>query len=494
MRCGSGTFGAVGRVTSVSPAIPTSDRVGDDEAPDREADERWSAVPARRDPATDLSVLLRKAGLDPWAAGTGTRHDDGVGRCPVQEWAQSGAMACTGWADEPAWPDGDVIGALAAAGRVVTDLAGRLDRAVAVDPGALLCARIARRLPDRATARRGATSLGGRCRMLRASDGWVAVNLCRPDDVAVLPALTDGRVDTVHGAVVDDDLWDRLAGEVADRTASEFVGSAQELGVPASQLGEARGAVPWVIERLGERRATPPPRPTVVDFTALWAGPLCAQLLHRAGAQVTTVESRQRPDLSRVDDPEFFADLRQGTERVVVDFATPTGRRRIQELVASADVVLEGSRPRALAGLGLGPEEFLRAGGGRIWVSLTGYGRRGAGSHRVAFGDDAGVAGGLVAHDRRGRPLFCADAVADPVSGLLAAAAALSSLVTGGGHLVECSMAGAAAWAGSGDGCAGRHRVERRAATWVVYCDDHGVEMAEPSRLPGRRVERAAVP
>jgi hydroxymethylglutaryl-CoA lyase len=45
------------------------------------------------------------------------------------------------------------------------------------------------------------------------------------------------------------------------------------------------------------------------------------------------------------------------------------------------------------------------------------------GADRVAFGDDAAVGGGLVVWDADG-PCFCADAVADPVAGLVAAAAA----------------------------------------------------------------------
>jgi hypothetical protein len=95
-----------------------------------------------------------------------------------------------------------------------------------------------------------------------------------------------------------------------------------------------------------------------------------------------------------------------------------------------------------------------------VWLSITGHGRAAGG--RVAFGDDAAVAGGLVA----GGPWFCADAVADPLSGLTAAVAVLEQLRAGGGALVDVSMAAvAAACAGaaasepwSGDVAAPRHR------------------------------------
>jgi hypothetical protein len=62
----------------------------------------------------------------------------------------------------------------------------------------------------------------------------------------------------------------------------------------------------------------------------------------------------------------------------------------------------------------------------RVWTSITGHGRAGAAGDRVAFGDDAAVAGGLVrwAADT---PMFLGDAVADPLTGMVAAAATLLS-------------------------------------------------------------------
>ena len=80
-----------------------------------------------------------------------------------------------------------------------------------------------------------------------------------------------------------------------------------------------------------------------------------------------------------------------------------------------------------------------------MWISITGYGRDGPAAQRVAFGDDAAVAGGLIGGDRTD-PVFCADAVADPLAGLTAAAAALACHEAGGGWLVDVAMARVAAW------------------------------------------------
>jgi crotonobetainyl-CoA:carnitine CoA-transferase CaiB-like acyl-CoA transferase len=63
---------------------------------------------------------------------------------------------------------------------------------------------------------------------------------------------------------------------------------------------------------------------------------------------------------------------------------------------------------------------------------------------RPAFGDDAAVAGGLVGAAVDG-PVFCGDAIADPLTGLDAALAVAESLGRGGGELIHVSLAAVAA-------------------------------------------------
>src|SRR4029077_16039748 len=121
-------------------------------------------------------------------------------------------------------------------------------------------------------------------------------------------------------------------------------------------------------------------------------------------------------------------------------------RSYLHELLARADVVVEASRPRALAQFEIAAARFLGAADGhRASISITGYGRA---DQRVAFGDDAAVGGGLVVYDSAG-PCFCADAVADPLTGLVAADACLAALVGDERTLLDIPMAGvAAAFAG----------------------------------------------
>ena len=110
-------------------------------------------------------------------------------------------------------------------------------------------------------------------------------------------------------------------------------------------------------------------------------------------------------------------------------------------------MVIEASRPRALRQLGLDAAQLVAAGGPQVWISITAYGRDGPAGDRVGFGDDTAVAGGLVAWDGSdgSGPCFCADAVADPATGLVAAAAAVHALASGGRWLVDIALRDVAA-------------------------------------------------
>jgi crotonobetainyl-CoA:carnitine CoA-transferase CaiB-like acyl-CoA transferase len=143
-------------------------------------------------------------------------------------------------------------------------------------------------------------------------------------------------------------------------------------------------------------------------------------------------------------------------------------------LVDAADIVIEASRPRALTGFGLDAEAAVAA--GTTWVSITAGGRTSA---RVGFGDDVAAAAGLVALDAGGVPVFCGDALADPLTGLTAAALALTAPADGSGVLWDVSMADVVARTLDGT----PSRAARRAGDgWVVDTPGGAVPVALPRR------------
>jgi crotonobetainyl-CoA:carnitine CoA-transferase CaiB-like acyl-CoA transferase len=168
--------------------------------------------------------------------------------------------------------------------------------------------------------------------------------------------------------------------------------------------------------------------------------------------------------------------LHAGHESIALNFRTPSGLHHLARLLVAADVVIEGSRPRALANLGVAPGMIAHR-PGQVWLSITGYGRDVPG--RVAFGDDAAVAGGLVGR-ADGEPVFCADAVGDPLTGACGALAVAKSLAAGGGELIDLPMrAVAAAFAAAEVPDHGTHEVHADAA---VEC--HALRLRQPVLPP----------
>ncbi len=368
-------------------------------------------------------------------------------------WAASGAMWLTGRPGSPALgPPAGLVAKL----RMVADAVDRHTAAmgtrVEIDPLALLGERAALA----GLRRQGTTSCGGATRLVRTADRWLAVTLARSDDVDLVPAWLE--ID--HPG---DDVWRAVASVAATAMADRLLDRALLLGLPAAVLpvaprratGASAGRTPPLPAEALPGRAVRVPGPPVapaaslaglrvVDLSALWAGPLCGALLADAGADVVKVESTGRPDGARRGPGAFFDLLNAGKRSVALDLGSAEGRGRLHDLLARADVVIEASRPRALADLGVDAESLVARGGPRVWVSITGHGRHGPGRHRVGFGDDAAVAGGLVSRDEQG-PCFCADAVADPTTGLVAAAAALDALAAGGRWVLDVALSAVAA-------------------------------------------------
>jgi hypothetical protein len=404
-------------------------------------------------------------------------------------------MALTGRPDGPPLaPAAPVLYRLHSVARSIADLSEGLGRRVDLDVPALLTARAA----ESNLTRRGSVSANGSCHLLAAGTAspraggapadrqmWWALNLARPDDVSAVPAALAG----LGGITVNDpDPWPVLeaAGDLAG--ADELVSRCRQLGMPAASLGNPPLSevteAPWrrhpMVAPARQRR---PGAARVVDLSALWAGPLCGHLLSEAGFAVTKVESGDRPDALRSGNPGLFARLHARQELLTVDLGTAAGRHELRERLEDTDVVIEGSRGRALDQLGLGPAD-VRHRPGSVWLTITGYGRT---SPWVAFGDDAAVAGGLVAWDHAG-PVFAGDAIADPITGLLGALAVLKSLAAGGGQLLDLAMRDAVDAVAAGPSAAARadhaHCEPERMAggRWRVRCRRDGAEA--PVRTP----------
>jgi hypothetical protein len=298
----------------------------------------------------------------------------------------------------------------------------------------------------------GTESCNRSCRLLQSRDGWVAVNLPRERDWQALPALLGRNADAIS--------WAALAAAVRGMATSELVSSGRLLGVPIAAAIPAGAQQPasaplsfipaefeFGRDRPRDWQSAPP---LVVDLSALWAGPLCGHLLAACGARVIKVESVHRPDSIRHTSPAFFDLLNAGKESVALDFASVSGSECLRALVSHADLVISSARPRAFEQMDLAPGKLIESSPGLSWVAITAYGWQGENGNAVGFGDDVAVAAGLLSWPA-GRPSFIGDAVADPLTGIAAAAAAIDVLGAGGGIIVDASLYAAARYVAGAD-------------------------------------------
>jgi len=395
---------------------------------------------------------------------------------PAEAWAGSGLMALTGSADGPprmcpAPLASCADGALAALASLASPTA--LDDL----RGACLLAERAALLGLR---RAGEVSPGGACRLYQAADGGIALNLARDEDREALPAWLEAP-EPVDAAA--------LPGLIAQRRVEDLLERGRLLGL-ALAANRRPDAAPgrWfdIIVQGARGAAARPPR--VLELASLWAGPLCGHLLQRLGAEVIKLESPERPDGARRGNARFFDLLNAGKRSVALEPRSETGRRQLLALIAESDIVIEGSRPRALRQLGIDAEALVRCQPGLTWLSITGHGRGAPREQWVAYGDDAAVAAGLSAllHEATGEQLIVGDAIADPLTGLHAALAAWASHGSGGGRLVALALRDVVGYGLGFDRPDSVAALRQRQAQWTAMALRYGVAEPRP-RMPAGR-------
>tara|TARA_R110000824_G_scaffold37553_6_gene115535 strand:- start:20388 stop:21353 length:966 start_codon:yes stop_codon:yes gene_type:complete len=264
------------------------------------------------------------------------------------------------------------------------------------------------------------------CRLVPASDGWIAVSLARQDDIDMVPAWL--------GTALDAEPWESLIAASAKRTAKDLIATAVGLHLPVALVGEAEVLEqPRLID--SSTRAD-----TILDLSALWAGPYCGGLLAEAGHKVIKIESPDRPDPTAQYMPRHDSRLNGSKDRRQI----PLDGLELLSMVDSARAIITSARPHALARLGLDMKRVFNRNPGLLWIAITAHGWHGDAAMRVGFGDDCAAAGGLLKWDDD-KPAFIGDALADPLTGMMAATLALEALEAGKSGLIDVSLARTAA-------------------------------------------------
>ena len=143
----------------------------------------------------------------------------------------------------------------------------------------------------------------------------------------------------------------------------------------------------------------------IVDFTWVLAGPLGTRLLADFGADVIRVESTTKPDSMRsqigpdgVPDPDLGGlhnSVNTGKRSLAVDLRDPRGRQLVDELIDTADVVVDNFRPGALARMGFDYDTLRQRNPGIVVCHLPGAHPRGPWAGRPSMGNILMAASGF---------------------------------------------------------------------------------------------------
>ena len=177
-----------------------------------------------------------------------------------------------------------------------------------------------------------------------------------------------------------------------------------------------------------------------LDLSALWAGPYCGGLLAEAGHRVIKIESPDRPDPTAHHTPGLDVRINGRKERLSLALNGP----ELLSMIDGARVMITSARPHALARLGLDEERVFARNPNLLWIAITAHGWRGDAAMRVGFGDDCAAAGSLLRWEDD-RPLFIGDALADPLTGIMAATLAMEALEGQKAGLLDIALARTAA-------------------------------------------------
>ncbi|PKB84369.1 MAG: hypothetical protein BZY88_00065 [SAR202 cluster bacterium Io17-Chloro-G9] len=186
----------------------------------------------------------------------------------------------------------------------------------------------------------------------------------------------------------------------------------------------------------------------VVDFGHYIPGPLLSMLLADQGAEVIKIE---RPQGDPARSQAAFATWNRGKKSVVLDLKSDQDQRLAQDLVSTADVLIENFRPGVADRLGIGYPQLAEANPHLIYCSLPGFGEGSPQRDQPGWEPIIGAATGAYSPldgdtgvDAEPDPLFLPLPVASTFAAILGSVSVAMALVardrTGKGQRIEVPL------------------------------------------------------
>ncbi|ARU04393.1 carnitine dehydratase [Comamonas serinivorans] len=189
----------------------------------------------------------------------------------------------------------------------------------------------------------------------------------------------------------------------------------------------------------------------IIELAGIGPSPFGAMQLADMGATVLRIDRREPADLGVPRELKYAFSLRN-RKTLALDLKDPQAIALVLELVAEADVLIEGFRPGVTERLGLGPDACLARNPKLVYGRMTGWGQDGplaqAAGHDINY---IALTGALNAIGRKGGPPTPPLALVGDMGGggmflaMGVLAAVLHARQTGQGQVVDASIVDGAA-------------------------------------------------
>lgn len=189
----------------------------------------------------------------------------------------------------------------------------------------------------------------------------------------------------------------------------------------------------------------------VVDLSQFLPGPMLTGMMADQGASVIKVEPPVG-DPARAMGPfeaghgVWFRNLNRGKTSIALDLKSDAGKAALWDMLATADVVIEGFRPGVIGRLGFGYGAVSARHPGIVYCSISAFGQTGPLADHPAHDMGVQAESGLLSLNDGpdGTPVVPGVPAADMAAGLTGLAAVLMALIgkarTGVGDYIDISM------------------------------------------------------
>ncbi|MBI4234267.1 MAG: CoA transferase, partial [Chloroflexi bacterium] len=191
----------------------------------------------------------------------------------------------------------------------------------------------------------------------------------------------------------------------------------------------------------------------VLDLGRYQAGPRCALMLARLGAEVIKIEKPGEGDESRVNGPfvrgqsAYWVQYNSGKKSLTLDLYKEQGRAVLRDLVKVSDVFLQNFRPGVIEEMGFGYPALRELNRRIVMLNVSAYGQYGPYRDRTGFDPIGQAISGLMSMTGfpESPPIRTYSPIIDRITALHATIGVLAALrerdLSGEGQAIDVCLA-----------------------------------------------------